>query len=227
MKNSDVDSTFTKNIEAFDSTHYFDLEKAYKNNDTVLLHKFFENWSHESKSFKHESNDALTQNIERIFTEVYHPFNVEKYGWLARKIDKKIRYAILPTEIKYKIIDEIKNPDTIYKLKLDTLRQFHPKPEIGNAVRLYDIEPFRTSMSIYLRADSYKKTRFLNTFIKTPISRNWRKYQTSPEIIGLLMNRELNRAVVDIRLISTGLRIHLGLVKGVWKTRKIEQLWEE
>lgn len=217
----------TMNYEVFDSTYYFQLEKAYKNNDILLLGQFFEKWSKKSDDVNSLSNDTLSRVIGKIFTEIYHPFNVEKYGWLARPLNKKYKYAVLPTEIKYKVIDTIKNSDTIYKIKLDTLRQFYATPKIGKTIRLYDIDPFKTSLTIFLRTDSYKKTRFLKAFIDTPISLNWKEYKTSPEILGILINKQLNIASVDIRLVSTGLKINLRTENGIWKTKKIEKLWEE
>ena len=217
----------TMNYEVFDSTYYFQLEKAYKNNDTLLLGQFFEKWSKKSDEVNRLSHDSISKVIGKIFTEIYHPFNVEKYGWLARPLDKKYKYAVLPTEIKYKVIDTIKNSDPIYKIKLDTLRQFYATPEIGKTIRLYDIDPFRTSLTIFLRNDSYKKTRFLKAFIDTPISLNWKEYKTSPEILGILINKQLNIASVDVKLVSTGLKIYLRAENGIWKTKKIEKLWEE
>ena len=82
-------------------------------------------------------------------------------------------------------------------------------------------------MTIFLRNDSYKKTRFLKAFIDTPISLNWKEYKTSPEILGILINKQLNIASVDIKLVSTGLKIYLRAENGIWKTKKIEKLWEE
>jgi hypothetical protein len=227
VRKLDLNAPTEENIEQFDSTYYFQLRDAYAKMDTSILLDYFDKWDKKSSELNSQYSDSLSRIISKIFTEIYHPFDVEKYGWLPRLRSIKYKYAVLPTEIKYKVIDEINKPDTIYKIKLDTLRQFYARPEIGKVIRLYDIEPFKTSMTIFLKTDSYKKTRFLESFIDTPISRNWEKYQTSPEILGLLLNRQLNIAVVDIRLISTGLRIYLKLENGKWKTGKIEQLWEE
>jgi len=212
----------------FDSSYYFQLNKAYTENDTLLLSEFFKNWNKLSEE-KNNNDNQLTITIERIFNEIYHPFELEKYGWLPRKHYLKYKYAVLPNEIKYKIVDNLQNSDKIHSISFDTIKDFYPKPDIGNAKILYDIEPFSTSMKIFLNEDGFQKTFFLNTnnFIITPISSDWKDYRTTPEILGVLINKRMDSAIVNLRLISTGVRIILTKENDDWKMQKVKKLWIE
>ncbi|MFD2245589.1 hypothetical protein [Pontibacter ruber] len=213
--------------EAIDSTYYFQLEEAYQKKDTVLLSKFFESWKESSKSLSTQNEDSITKALNGIYTQIYHPFNLEKYGWLPRPHYSKYRYAILPTEIKYKIVDSVYNLDSFYNLELNTLSPFIPHPELGKASALYDIKPFKRAMELFLMSDSYEKISFLDQFVNMPISMDWKEYRTSPEVLGVLINKKRDRAVADLRLISTGVRIRLALKDNEWRVSQIEQLWEE
>jgi len=227
--NSKLLDTSTSVKETFDSTHYFQLEEAYKNNDTLILVDFFNKWGDLSVKIARQNEDSITKTINQIFTDIYHPFNLEKYGWLTRPHYSRYKYAILPTEIKYKLIDINKNPDSLYYVKLDTLRPFYPNPDLGRVIGLYDIEPFKKSLELFLETESYEKSLFLGSLILLPITDSdiWKAYKTDPEILQILINERLDSAVVDLRLISTGLRIKLNFENGEWKMEKIEQLWIE
>jgi len=212
----------------FDSSYYFQLNKAYTENDTFLLSKFFKNWNKLSEQ-KNNNNKQLTATIERIFNEIYHPFELEKYGWLPRKHYLKYKYAILPNEIKYKIVDNLQNPDKMHSMSFDTIKDFYPNPDIGNAKRLYDIEPFSTSMKLFLNENGFQKTFYLDTnnFINIPMSYDWKDYRTTPEILGILINKKMDSAIVNLRLISTGVRINLKNENDDWKMQKVKELWIE
>ena len=220
-------------IIEFDSTYYFQLQKAYLNKDFSQLAEFFQKWNDLSKE-KINNNDLLTSSIEKIFNEVYHPFELEKYGWLSRPHYLKYKYAILPTEIRYKIVenfDSLKHWDefSIYSIKLDTLTPFYPKPDLGNAKVVYDIEPFKSSIKLFLNTDSYQKSFYLDSayYINTPISNDWKGYLTSPEIFAILINSQKDSALVDLRLISTGIRVLLTKRDNNWRKENVQELWIE
>ena len=217
----------------FDSTFYFQLQRAYIEKDTSELKEFFRKWN-DLSIHKINNSDQLTSTIESIFNEVYHPFELEKYGWSSRPHYLKYKYAILPTEIRYKIVenfDSLKNwhEFSIYSMNLDTLSPFYPRPDIGHARFVYNIEPFKTSMKLFLDKDSYQKSFYLDStyFINTPISNDWKEYLTTPEILGILINSQKDSALVDLRLISTGVRILLTKNDEKWGKEKINELWIE
>ena len=142
--------------------------------------------------------------------------------------------SILPSEIRYKIVenfDSLNHWDEffIYTMNMDTLSPFYPRPDIGDATLVYDIEPFKTSMQLFLNEDSYQKSFYLDStnFILTPISNDWKEYQTSPEILGILINVQKDSALVDLRLISTGVRILLTRKDKKWKKEEVKELWIE
>jgi hypothetical protein len=214
----------------FDSTYYIQLQRAYIEKDTSDLKAFFQKWNDLSKD-KINNSDQLTSTIENIFNEVYHPFELEKYGWISRPHYSKYKYAILPNEIRYEIVenfDSLNHWDefSIYTMNMDTLSPFYPRPDIGDATLVYDIEPFKTSMQLFLNEDSYQKSFYLDStnFILTPISNDWKEYQTSPEILGILINVQKDSALVDLRLISTGVRILLTRKDKKWKKEEVKEL---
>jgi hypothetical protein len=231
-KGADKYNSDSETIE-FDSTYYFQLQRAYLEKDTSDLKAFFQKWNDLSKD-KINNSDQLTSTIESIFNEVYHPFELEKYGWLSRPHYSKYKYAILPCEIRYKIVenfDSLNHWDefSVYTMNMDTLIPFYPRPDIGDAKFVYDIEPFNKSIQLFLNKDSYQKSFYLNStdFINTPISNDWKGYLTSPEILGILINCQRDSALVDIILIETGVRILLTKKDKNWKKENVQELWIE
>jgi hypothetical protein len=193
-----------------------------------MINNFFEKWSEASSKLRNSNEDRIAKLINDIFVEIYYPFNLEKYGWIAweNKL-QNYKYAILPSTIKYEITDAIY--DTKF-LKQDTLCHFYPMPSIGKAKRLVDIDPFKKSMELFLSEDdSFDKLFFLDTckYIHTPISPRWDAYQTTPKIYYIKINKKLNHAVVHLRLISTVLAIEVTCKQDRWSITRIEELWEE
>ena len=227
--NEIVIENFTE--EVFDSTYYFMLKEAYNNNDKVLLNAFFEKWSEASLNMKTENESEIAKILNDIYIKIYHPFDYKKYGWSPRPHYSKYKYAILPTEIKFKImnIDSIKNDDFWFNFEMDTLKQFYPNPNLGHAGRLLDIDPFKKSMELFLEEDSYKKNRFLDSYyhIMTPISYNWKDYKTTPEVYYILINKQLNKAIAYLKIISTGVSIELSFKNNEWNTEKVNNIWIE
>ena len=84
-------------------------------------------------------------------------------------------------------------------------------------------------MQLFLNENSYQKSFYLDStyFINTPISNDWKGYLTTPEILGILINRQKDSALVDLRLISTGVRILLTKKNEKWRKEKVEELWIE
>lgn len=214
-------------VELIDSTNYNQLASAYKGKNHLLLKRYFEDWFEYSTKFTNSKSDSLTANLLDIFKAVYHPFELEKYGWTSRPHFSKYEYAIVPTEIKYKLYSPPVNPDTINQIIFDTLHNIFPLVEIGKAKTLYDIQPFSSGVKLFLQNDSYDKLNFLDSYISTPITLDWKGYQTSPEILGIFLNENLNESFVDLRLISTGLRVYLIKKKQKWEMVRNEVLWEE
>ena len=214
--------------EVFDSTYYFILKNAYINNDTIQLNAFFEKWSEASLKAEMRNENKIAKVLNDIFIEVYHPFNYEKYDWLARPEDSVYRYVILPSEIKYKITNSLTN-DRGVNFDMDTLKGFYPNPNFKYAKRLLDIDPFKKSMKLFLEEDSYKKLWFLGSCnnINTPISYGWKDYRTTPEIKHILINKKLNKAVALLRVVSAGVSVELSFKNNKWNVEKVNQLWQE
>lgn len=217
----------------FDSVFYHQLSKAYNENDTSMLTKFFEIW-HDSSVNKSNTTNQTTTLFQNIFNEVYNPFELEKYGWLPRPYFSKYKYVILPSELKFKIV---KNLDTfinlddlnLYSLNLNTINPFYPKPNIGSAKFVYNIDPFKTTMQLFLKENGFQKLIYLDTsnFIMNPCSFKGKGYLTPPEILGVLINEQMDSSIVDIRLMSTGIRINLRKERGNWKMKEVKALWIE
>ena len=222
---------FTSEIEAvFDSTYYFMLKEAYANNDTIQLNAFFEKWSEASLIMKMKNESPMAKILNDIYIEIYHPFSLEKYGWLARPHYSKYKYAILPTEIEFKIIDfnSIKKEEHWFgfDMNMDTLKEFYPNPNLGRAGRLLDIDPFKKSMNLFLEEDSYEKSSFLmlSDNINTPISYDWKAYRTTPEVYYVLINEQLNKAIAYLRIISTYVSIELSFKNNKWNVEEINTI---
>jgi hypothetical protein len=213
----------------FDSTYFFLLRDGYIHEDTMLLNSFFDLWNEKSLQMINSNEDKIVTTLNGIFIEIYHPFDFEKYGWSDWKKDTQYKYAILPSEIKYKITNTKLDVNDVFQMEMDTLKAFYTNPDIGNAKKLYDIDPFRKSMKLFLKNDYFEKLFFLDTccFVNTPISSNWKVYKTPPEIIGVVINKKLNHATAYLRLNSVTIGIELSLENKKWKIKEIKELNEE
>ena len=215
--------------EVFDSTYYFMLKNAYENKDTTLLNLFFEKWCEASLKMEMKNESRIAKVLNDIYLEIYHPFNYKKYGWSARPHYSKYKYAILPTEIKFKIInfDSINKEEFWFDFEMDTLKQFYPNPNLGRAGRLLDIDPFKKSMELFLEKNSSTKHRFLDSYnhINMPICCNWKDYRTTPEVYYVLINEPLNKAIAYLLIESTGVTIELFFKNNKWNIEKVNQIW--
>lgn len=231
-KNTTQSSVESEIVEVpYDSTYYWQLTEAYNNDDTILLKQFYRNWYELSQS-KPLKTDSLTIMLEGVFNAIYHPFQIEKYNWLSRPWFLNYEYAILPTKVYYKIGNYLENYDTIYSIQMDSIIEFYPKPKFKNAKILYDVEPFTTAMKSFLVKGERKNSNKLfflgeDYFIITPMSYFRDEYLTSPEIKGILINPEKNKAIAVLRLISSGLKVTVEKKSGEWKMTKVEDLWIE
>jgi len=204
------------------------MDKAYQKHDTIVFNEFFKEWHQLSLKCKMmESNDTIT-HLEKIFKEVYHPFKLEKYGWLPREHYSKYRYAILPSNIRYAFVDFIDIEHEYGQIECDTIFKFYPTVELDNAQVLYDDSIFGGVLLAFLSDDFHKKY-FLEKWINMPISSKSVDYKTSPEVLKVIFNKQLDKSIVDLRLISTGLRISLmfDTKNDKWIIEQIKQLWIE
>ena len=60
-----------------------------------------------------------------------------------------------------------------------------------------------------------------------PITYRNINFKTSPEINHIFLNKEMNFAKVEMRLVSTGLELKLNKVNGKWTVNSIKELWIE
>jgi hypothetical protein len=231
---------------AFDSTYYFMLKEAYNDNDTIQLGVFFEQWYEASSKMEMDNESGIAKILNDIFIAVYH----DPFGYKNRKPDRQVpplpppldpfysgyKYAILPSEIIYKITD---STSYIPEEERDTLKRFYPNPDLGSTKRLLDIDPFKMSMELFLavndsleyesRMENYKKWRFLRSCknIYSPISRSKDLYLTDPNIYFISINTELNKAIVTLRAISSGVSVELSFIDNQWNMEKTNDLWIE
>ena len=220
--------------KVFDSIYYYQLNKAYKENDTSIMRKFFEIWHDSSINKLNASVNQTSTELQKIFNEVYHPFELEKYGWSPNPHFLKYNYVVLPSEIKFKIVKNLglyKNFENLdfQKLNLNTLKPFFAIPNIEKVKIVYDIEPFKTSMQLFLNEYGFQKIFYLDTtnFLMNPISFDGKSYLTPPEILGVLLNEQMDSSIVDLRLMSTGIRINLRKERGNWNIKEVKELWIE
>lgn len=224
------DQTNTGDTLVFDSIYYHQLNKAYKENDSSMLIKFFEIW-HDSSVNNSNTINQTTRVLQNIFNEVYHPFEFEKYGWLPSLYFSKYKYVVLPNKIKFKIVKNLgsyKNSIDLDfdSIDFDSIKPFFTTPNIESAKIIFDIEPFKTSMQLFLNKSGHQKLFYLDTnkIIMNSISFDGKGYLTPPEILGVLINEQLDSSIVDLRLISTGIRINLRKEKGKWKMKEVKEL---
>ncbi len=224
---------FIIETKLFDSIYYHQLNKAYKDNDTSMMRKFFEIW-HDSSVNKSNIVNQTSIELQKIFNEVYNPFELQKYGWSPRQHFSKYNYVVLPSEIKFKIVKNLGSYKSLnnldfQKLDLNTLKPFFAIPGLGKAKIIYDIEPFKTSMQLFLNEYGFQKIFYFDTtnFLMNPISFDGKSYLTPPKILGVLLNEQMDSSIVDQRLMSTGIRITLRKERGNWKMKEVKELWIE
>jgi hypothetical protein len=192
------------------------LDESYEKRSFDSLNLFFDKWKTESKKIKHEVNDSLSSNLYQIFYEIYHPFELEKYGWLKREHFKEYKYAIPPSSLPYTI-----------GTKVDTLKKFYPKNNFSNASVLNSIPEFENALTDFISKNKFEHEDFLRKILPMPITYRKADFKTSPEINFISINKEMNKAKAEIRLISTGLELNLSKTKGKWKVDEIKELWIE
>ncbi len=192
------------------------LNESYKKKSSDSLNLFFQKWKTESEKIEPEINDSLTSNLYQIFYEIYHPFELEKYGWLKREHYKKYKYAIPPASLPY-----------TFGTKIDTLKEFYPKTDFSNASVLNSIPEFENALTDFISKDKFEHETFLSKVILMPITYRKADFKTSPEINFISLNKKMDKAKAEIRLISTGLELNLSKTKGKWKVDKIKELWIE
>ncbi len=192
------------------------LNVSYNKKSSDSLNLFFTKWKTESEKIEPKISDSLTSNLYQIFYEIYQPFELEKYGWMKREHFKKYKYAIPPSILPYSIGE-----------KIDTLKEFYPKNKFSNASVLNSIPEFENALTDFLSKDKFEREFFLRKVILMPMAYNKIAFKTSPEINYISINKEMNKAKAEIRLISTGLELDLNKLNGKWKVDEIKQLWIE
>ncbi|TVZ49867.1 hypothetical protein [Olleya sp. Hel_I_94] len=192
------------------------LNESYEKRSFDSLNLFFRKWKTESEKIEPEINDSLTSNLYQIFYEIYHPFELEKYGWMKRKHFKEYKYAIPPSSLPY-----------TFGTKIDTLKEFYPKNNFSNASVLNSISEFEIALTEFISKDKFERGDFLSKVLLMPMTYREADFKTSPEINFISINKEMNKAKAEIRLISTGLELNLSKTKGKWKLDEIKELWIE
>ena len=125
------------------------LKEAYKSKSTVLLYKFFDNWSEEVKSNEGEAQSPYVAEAHKVFAAFYHPQQIiasdidchvlydEKPYFIVQgslwKISKAEVIPYQPEEIdSFMVASVLQNfPDDTVKQKdwIDYVRNNNPKPE--------------------------------------------------------------------------------------------------
>lgn len=222
-----VDTLSENKGYVFDSIYYHLLTDAYKAKDTAQLRSFFDAWYDYSLKIDKGTEDPIEKMIGEIFTVAYHPLEYEKYGWMAGPGLLSGRYVIPQSSIKYVIADVDDISDELWEPDWNVIEPFYPRPALEGVKYLYDVDPFKKSMELFLESNNYEKLSFLREEIDTPISRGCNKYQTSPEIRNIIINKNMDSAAVTMRLVSTGLRVEVIRRDGKWQMESVEQLWIE
>lgn len=222
-------NTQSKTEEAFDSTYYFILKDAFAARDTALRNAFFDRWSDFSLKLEMKNENEIAKILNDIFIAIYHPSDLEKYHWFAWW-GESYRYTILPSEIQYKIMDSDSLPtESSYIEDLDTLKGFYPNPNFEYTKKLIDTNPFKKSMELFLEEDSREKMEFLSSYdnFRVPISIDRKSYQAKPNIVFILLNKNLNKAVAYLQVEQSGVSVELSLIGNHWKIEKANTLWIE
>jgi len=193
------------------------LTESYQKRSFDSLTLFLEKWKSASDKIEPTIGDSLTTNLYQIFYEIYHPFELEKYDWMKREHYKKYKYALTPPHLIYRHDNSV----------IDTLSNFRPKNELKNASVLNSIPVFDNILTEFLKKEENSGEDFLANILLMPINFNKIEFRTSPEVIEININKEMNKAKANIRLISTGLEITLIKLSNKWDVTEIKQLWIE
>ena len=85
------------------------LNESYNNKDTILLQKFFNNWSNEIRSINDSEYLKLSEtrkDVYDLFYEFYNPVDLSRMK--VEEVDKDrykgVKYFIIPRKIKYEFI---------------------------------------------------------------------------------------------------------------------------
>ncbi|SFJ68454.1 hypothetical protein [Olleya namhaensis] len=211
------EKTEIKKVDTLLNTELLNLlNQSYEKKSFDSLNLFFDKWKTESKKIEPKINDSLTSNLYQIFYEIYHPFELEKYGWMKREHFKEYKYAIPPSSLPY-----------TFGTKIDTLKEFYPKNNFPNASVLNSIPEFENALTDFISKGKFERDDFLSKTLLMPITYRKADFKTSPEINFISINKEMNKAKAEIRLISTGLELNLSKTKGKWNVDEIKELWIE
>jgi len=212
-----LEKTQVKKVDSLFKTELVSLlNESYEKRSFDSLNQFFDKWKLESEKIKPKINDSLTSNLYQIFNEIYHPYELEKYGWTKREHFKKYKYVIPTSSLPY-----------IFGTRIDTLKEFFPKNNFSNASILNSIPEFENALTDFLSKDKFEHEDFLREILLMPVTYQKADFRTSPEINFIIINQEMNKAKAEIRLLSTGLELNLSKTNGKWKIEKIIDLWIE
>jgi hypothetical protein len=136
------------------------LETAYKENDSVRLNAFFEEWQ---KSVKPNTDEFIHQNkvytaIYDIYKVFYRPLNLMKYGdyEFGNSLNLNSKYVAIQSRIYYKVINWIDfNDQFMIDLKLDSIDCFRPPVNVYNRQTLYLTDEYSHALYNFLGKETF------------------------------------------------------------------------
>lgn len=136
------------------------LETAYKENDSVRLNAFFEEWH---KSVKPNTDEFIHQNkvytaIYDIYKVFYRPLNLMKYGdyEFGNSLNINSKYVAIQSRIYYKVINWINfNDQFMIDLKLDSIDCFRPPVNVYNRQILYLTDEYSYALYYFLGKETF------------------------------------------------------------------------
>lgn len=159
---------------------------------------FFEDWKYVSENLAGSKTDKIEDEIYKIFPLVYHPTNLQKYGIIGFSSLLRFQYAIVPSCIKYGVINDFNIENMRLEYADKKLCNFYPKSKVENISYLYNIEPFRSVVKCFIYKDiGSPRSVYLNSYVQlsryiTDNSLGWLKLDY------ILLDYDMSKAFVCI-----------------------------
>lgn len=217
---------------------YKELNTLYEGRATYGIDPFIETWVKASKDQGKGATEltGIEKTIYQIHHDFFQPFSFKFYGWEAwgdRSWFSDRKYIVIQNKVPFRIVDNLDSLKDNVDCR-DTIVDFRPKTIFKQATTLYLLPEYEDALKRFLNDEYFHeegpinpKTEFLEQRLQVTLKIDWETIITQPEIVGLYLSRDLDRAVVDYRLASTGMRSYLQKENEHWVIKKSEELWIE
>jgi len=229
------------------------LDSAYKNQDSSSLIEFFNNWNLDLQpnDNKYTDQNKIIKSVYDIYRTFYIPSSPFNLGdWESFHIpENSLEYFVIQNKIFYSVLPGNDFEKFHWKThKIDSINNFKPRLEhLGQNRILYLTTEYNNALNGFLgskykelgtdnimspslpEGESEKRYRLLKNHIHI-LHGHWGGYwhlETHPDISVIIINSELNKAIIHFRYGYQGGETVLLKENGDWIIKSSKATWIE